>query len=98
MQRRLNPDLNLKLTPIRLKTELIADPPNSPVSAYSEDVSTDSDKQDVYLKQFGQFKVKNIGLGPDCQVDPDNVPLITDIIEDPLIHFNSAKYHDVSIQ
>lgn len=36
---------------------------------------------ELYEKKFG--KVKHIPIGIECQVSPRNIPLITDLIDNP---------------
>ena len=44
---------------------------------------------ELYEKKFG--KVKHIPIGIECQVDPKNIPLITDLLENPQIYENDQK-------
>ena len=44
---------------------------------------------ELYEKKFG--KVRHIPIGVDCQVDPQNIPMITDIIENPAIYHSDIK-------
>ena len=50
--------------------------------------------KDYYLKKFGMKKIKQILVGKECQVDPENIPLITDILDQPEIYEQSKCYHD----
>ena len=38
---------------------------------------------ELYEKKFG--KIKHIPIGIECQVDPKNIPLITDLLDNPQI-------------
>lgn len=52
----------------------------------------------VYKKKFGNYKIKHIQVGPKHQVDPCNVPLITDLLEYPELYEHDKKInHDICI-
>jgi hypothetical protein len=43
-------------------------------------------------------KIKQILVGKECQVDPENIPLITDILDQPELYEQSKNYHDDQIE
>lgn len=57
----------------------------------SEDSSVDSEssresQKDVYEKAYGMFKTKHIQVGNKHQIDKANIPLLTDILENPELY------------
>ena len=39
------------------------------------------------------FNIKHIQVGQRYQVDPDNVPLITDMLEEPELYYEDIEKH-----
>lgn len=96
--------------PAAVETKTIKSDDNSEESVdswWSEDDSTDSQEDDpnrqmekkiyknYYLKKFGMRKIKHIPVGRECQVDPENIPLITDILDCPeQYEYEKVMHHD----
>lgn len=36
-----------------------------------------------YEKKYGMTNIRHISVGPNYQVDPANIPLITDVLDKP---------------
>ena len=51
-----------------------------------DSVSSKSSQKDVYEKAYGMFKTKHILVGNKHQIDKANIPLLTDILENPELY------------
>ena len=62
-------------------------------SSSSSETSSENSENEIYEREFGKYKTKHISVGPKHQVDSENVPLITDMLDSPELYENDVEVH-----